>query len=110
MVGYRGDLPVLDTAPSPNKHCIMVFSATGSPRHAGPRHSEGWYGEDLTDFSLRPGDRMFIPCEGGPCSSRLEVFPPRLEIEEGNGLYVLVDDGPTDAWTYQFVAATDGES
>jgi hypothetical protein len=36
--------------------------------------------------------------------------PLRLEIEEGHGRYVLVDDGPTDAWTYQFVAAPDGEA
>jgi len=28
--------------------------------------------------------------------SRLEVFPPRLEIEERCGLYILRDDGPLD--------------
>jgi hypothetical protein len=50
---------------------------------------------------------MFIRCQGGPCISRLETFPPRLEIQEKGGLYVLVDDGPLEAWTYQFVAAID---
>lgn len=45
---------------------------------------------------------MFIRCAGGPCLSRLETFPPRLEIPERGGRYVLVDDGPVETWTYQF--------
>lgn len=52
---------------------------------------------------LDVGDRLFIACGGGPASTRLERFPPRLEIEERTGLYVLVDDGPRDDWRYIFV-------
>jgi hypothetical protein len=52
---------------------------------------------------------MFIRCEGGPCISRLERFPPRIEIRETSGLYVLVDDGRLEACMYQFVAAIDHE-
>ena len=54
-------------------------------------------------FALEPGDRLFIPCSGGPCISRLEKFPPPLEIEEHAGLYVLDDDGPPEEWRYTFV-------
>jgi hypothetical protein len=50
---------------------------------------------------------MLIRCEGGPCISRPETFPPRIEIREISGLYVLVDDGPLEAWMHQFVAAID---
>jgi hypothetical protein len=49
------------------------------------------------------GERMLIPCDGGPSNSRLVRFPPPLEIEEGRGTYVLVDDGPPRQWRYQFV-------
>ena len=49
---------------------------------------------------------MFVPCEGGPSISRLEIFPPPLEIEERNGIYVLEDDGPVEQWRYLFVANT----
>jgi hypothetical protein len=49
------------------------------------------------------GERMLIPCEGGPSRSRLERYPPPLEVEEDEGVYVLVDDGPPHAWRYQFV-------
>lgn len=52
---------------------------------------------------LDEGDRLFVPCEGGPASSRLETFPPRLEVNERDGVYVLVDDGPRATWFYQFV-------
>jgi len=52
---------------------------------------------------LQPGDRFFIPCEGGPSTIRLEVFPPRLEIDEREGVYVLEDVGPRDEWRYIFV-------
>lgn len=53
---------------------------------------------------LAAGDRIFVACEGGPCQSRLEAFPPRLEIEEKGGVYVLDDDGPRSAWQYRFVS------
>ena len=55
-------------------------------------------------YRIEPGDRMLIPCDGGPSWSRLEDFPPRLEIEERGGMYVLVDDGAPQEWRYQFVA------
>jgi len=47
---------------------------------------------------------MLVPCQGGPSTSRLERYPPRLEIEERDGLYVLEDDGPPEQWRYLFVA------
>ena len=49
------------------------------------------------------GERMFLPCRGGPSVSRLVTYPPPIEIEESDGLYVLVDDGPPHLWWYQFV-------
>jgi hypothetical protein len=52
---------------------------------------------------FRDGDRLFIPCEGGPSTSRLERWPPALEVEEAGGLYVLDDEGPWDRWRYVFV-------
>jgi len=56
----------------------------------------------VTEF-LRPGDQLFVRCEGGPCMSRLERFPPRLEIEERGGMYVLIDDGGPHDWCYLYV-------
>jgi hypothetical protein len=52
---------------------------------------------------IRAGDRLFVRCEGGPCVSRLERFPPRLEIDERGGLYVLVDEGEPEDRRYLFV-------
>ncbi len=66
------------------------------------RHSARWYEQAGEAVTLQPGDRFFIPCEGGPSTSRLEAFPPRLEVEEREGAYVLVDDGPRDEWRYVF--------
>ena len=54
-------------------------------------------------YEFEPGDRMLIPCDGGPSTSRLERFPPPLEIDERDGTYVLVDDGPPQDWRYVFV-------
>lgn len=34
--------------------------------------------KDVNEF-VRPGDRMFIGCEGGPCLSPLEYLPPQLD-------------------------------
>ena len=48
---------------------------------------------------------MLVPCQGGPCTSRLVRFPPPLEIDEPGGVYVLVDDGRPDEWRYDFVPA-----
>ncbi len=52
---------------------------------------------------LAEGDRMFVPCEGGPAASRLEYYPPRLEVPERDGVYVLFDEGPRGTWRYVFV-------
>ena len=54
--------------------------------------------EDVDD-----GERMLIPCEGGPSISRLVRYPPPVEIEESGGTYVLVDDGPAERWRYEFI-------
>jgi hypothetical protein len=69
----------------------------------GARHSERVYDQSGEDVVLAPGDRMFLPCVGGPSVSRLEIYPPRLEIEDREGMYVLVDDGPRALWHYLFV-------
>jgi hypothetical protein len=52
---------------------------------------------------VEDGERMLIPCKGGPSVSRLVRYPPPLEIEERDGVYVLVDDGPPEHWHYGFV-------
>jgi hypothetical protein len=69
----------------------------------GPRHKPDWYDQSGEATVLAVGDRLFIPCEGGPSTSRLERFPPRLEIEEREGSYVLMDEGPRQDWRYIFV-------
>jgi hypothetical protein len=79
------------------------MAAVGSTGCTESRHSAGWYADALKGSQMSAGDRMFIACDGGPCRSRLETFPPRLEIEETGGLYVLCDDGPIEDWTYQFL-------
>jgi hypothetical protein len=53
-----------------------------------------------------PGERMLLWCDGGPSRSRLERFPPPLEVDVDGGMYVLVDDGPAEHWHYQFIAET----
>lgn len=70
------------------------------------RHAPGSYDQRDELVLLRPGDRMFVECEGGPCRSRLELFPPRLEIEERGSVYVLDDVGPRHEWRYRFVATS----
>jgi hypothetical protein len=74
------------------------------PYGGDDRHSGRWYDQSAETVTLQPGDRFFIRCEGGPSTSRLEAFPPRLEVEEHDGVYVLVDDGPRDQWRYLFVS------
>ena len=49
------------------------------------------------------GERMLVPCVGGPSVSRLVRFPPPVEIEERDGTYVLVDEGPPERWRYDFI-------
>jgi hypothetical protein len=55
------------------------------------------------DDAVQDGDRMLVPCNGGPSISRLVRYPPPLEIEERGGVYVLVDDGPPELWRYEFI-------
>jgi hypothetical protein len=43
---------------------------------------------------------------GGPSTNRLEIYPPRLEIEEDDGVCVPVDDGPREEWRYDFGSHT----
>lgn len=73
------------------------------PVQEGPRHEPEWYDQSAEPVVLAPGEILFVPCEGGPSWSRLERFPPRLEIEESTGTYVLFDDGPRTDWRYVFV-------
>ena len=54
---------------------------------------------------MEPGERMLIPCRGGPSTSRLVRYPPPVEVAERGGMYVLVDDGPPEHWSYDFVPA-----
>jgi hypothetical protein len=52
---------------------------------------------------MEPGERMLIPCDGGPSQSRLVRYPPPVEVDERTGTYVLVDDGEPAEWRYLFV-------
>ena len=52
---------------------------------------------------MQTGERMLIRCEGGPSTSRLERYPPPLEVDERGGMYVLDDSGPPEQWRYVFV-------
>ncbi len=81
----------------------MALTSGRSRNDTGARHSADWYGSAPGKAPIRPGDRLFVECDGGPCISRLESFPPRIEIEEHGGLYVLLDDGPPHEWVYRFV-------
>ena len=82
----------------------MVPWRRTSPYDDGGRRSVETYDQTGEDVELRAGDRFFVRCIGGPAQSRLEAFPPRLEVEERDGVYVLVDDGPRDDWYYLFVS------
>ena len=53
---------------------------------------------------MHDGDRMLIPCQGGPTGWRAATFPPPLEFETDAGTYVLIDDGAPNEWSYAFVA------
>ena len=74
----------------------MVRRHSDYPYAGNDRHSERWYDQSGEATVLQPGDRFFIPCEGGPSTSRLEAFPPRLEVEGEEGTYLLEDEGPRD--------------
>ena len=52
----------------------------------------------------RDGERLLVPCEGGPCTSRLVRSPPPLEFEEGHlGVSMLDERGPADDPEYVYV-------
>ena len=55
---------------------------------------------------MEQGDRMLLWCDGGPSVGRATTHPPPLEIPVEGGTYVLVDDGPVEAWHYMFVDET----
>jgi len=61
-------------------------------------------GELREDCHMEVGDRMLIWCDGGPSMCRAVVYPPPLEIDIDDGMYVLVDDGDKDRWRYKFVS------
>ena len=74
------------------------------PAPEGPRHTIEYYeqpGRERPGFW--PGQRMLIFCDGGPSYSRLDTYPPLLEVSVGEGTYVLDDDGPAIEWRYRFV-------
>lgn len=45
-----------------------------------------------------------IWCDGGSSSIKRQIYPPALEIIEGDGMYVLHDDGPPADWRYVYVS------
>jgi hypothetical protein len=96
-------LPFCGHASISRQHGDVARRHSSYPYAGDDRHSDRWYDQSGEAVVLSAGDRFFIPCDGGPSTSRLEVFPPRLEIEENDGMYVLEDDGPRDAWRYVFV-------
>jgi len=55
---------------------------------------------------LQRGDRMLLPCIGGPSQARLVHHPAPTEILERGGMYVLVDDGVVEDWHYDWIADT----
>jgi hypothetical protein len=71
--------------------------------HPGPRRDPDFYDQSQEDTVLRAGDRIILPCEGGPSAGHFEKFPPRLEIPERGGTCVLLDVGPRAHWKYVFV-------
>ena len=82
---------------------VGVRHDSPDPDERDNRHSPDWCDQSDEIAVLAPGDRMFIACEGGPCRSRAELFPPRLEVSEEGGVYVLDDEGPRHLWRYVFV-------
>ena len=73
------------------------------------RHTIEWYDQSAWPYPLKPGDRVFIRCDGGPGLSRLEVFPPSLELNKPGGTYVLADDGPPHDWIYHWMVNLGGK-
>ena len=74
------------------------------PHDPDARHTPGWYRQSFGADPARPGAPLMLRCDGGPLVSRLETFPPPIEVAVPGGVYVLVDDGPVHRWHYQFVS------
>jgi hypothetical protein len=55
-------------------------------------------------LNVQDGERMLVPCDGGPSMSRLVRYPPPVEIDELDGTYVLVDGGSPEQWRYEFIS------
>lgn len=55
------------------------------------------------------GAEMLIFCRGGRATVKRQTYPPALEIEEADGMYVLddTDDSPGN-WAYVFVSEPRG--
>ncbi len=105
LVGHLGHLP--NDGPVPRSAAWHTGPVPGwnDPVDAA-RHAVDAYDQSGEPVELHEGQRLFVRCEGGPCTSRLEVYPPRLEITEPGGVYVLDDVGPRHEWRYRFVPAT----
>ena len=54
---------------------------------------------------MKAGEEMMVWCEGGRSMIKREVFPPRLEIPDDGGMYVLNDQGDPADWRYVFIAS-----
>lgn len=55
---------------------------------------------------MEDGTRLLVPCvDGGPCTSRLVIYPPPLEVGDRGGLYVLDDQGAIHEWRYVWIPA-----
>jgi len=52
---------------------------------------------------MEHGDEMMIWCQGGRSVLKRQTFPPAFEIPEGDGTYVLHDDGDPIDWKYVYV-------
>lgn len=53
--------------------------------------------------AVQTGERMMIRCEGGPTAWRAATYPPPGEFVVDDGIYVLIDDGTAESWSYEFV-------
>lgn len=77
------------------------------PVDKSPRHRFDWYDQSSWPYPAHVGDRLLVRCDGGSNLSRLEEFPPRLEIDEPGGTYVLTDDDAPHNWVYVWIPASD---
>jgi hypothetical protein len=52
---------------------------------------------------VESGERILIQCDGGPAIARAVRYPPPLELIVDGGVYVLVDLGPPEQWSYECI-------